>query len=399
MMPNPTTLDSVDIQEHRRKRKNISQPFSEKRLRTFEPTMVEEIDKFVDMLQESSRHSEPVNMSTACGRLAGNVIGQQAFGYDLELFTKEKNRWLLPGLLYVAHRINVLMNFPELKFFDPLAKTLAWKARQGYIKIVRSMIEARTALDKDAKFDFYSMAVDHLQVGTSLRDSELWTEAFLYISAGGNTISPAMSAMFFYLSRYPQCYKKLADEIRSTFPSKDEIQSGPTLQSCRYLRACINETLRIATPNPGVMWREQIDNDEEPLVIDGHIIPRGTLIGVCLYALHHNEEYWPEPSVFKPERWLSESGDLITTHKAFAPFLIGSRNCAGKAMALQEMTLTFARTLWQLDFEPAAGTLGKVGEVPARDGTKQLWDQYELSDKFSAGHDGPYLVFHPRTNI
>lgn len=42
------------------------------------------------------------------------------------------------------------------------------------------------------------------------------------------------------------------------------------------------------------------------LIVDGHIIPRGTLVGVNPYAVMHNEEYYPEPFVFWPERWLDE---------------------------------------------------------------------------------------------
>lgn len=73
---------------------------------------------------------------------------------------------------------------------------------------------------------------------------------------GGETISTALSALVFYLSRNPGAYKRLADEIRSTLSSTADIRGGPRLAGCKYLRACIDEVLRmfpppLPAPSPG----------------------------------------------------------------------------------------------------------------------------------------------------
>ncbi|KAI9146957.1 putative cytochrome p450 protein [Paramyrothecium foliicola] len=256
MIPLPSTFDTLDLDDHRRKRKIISQPISERRLRTFEPTMIEQVDNFINQLHNASSEAEPINMTDWCRNLAGDIIGQLAFGYPLKLLTEDTNRWLLPGLLMVTYRVNVLMQFPLLQSIDPLIKFLGRKIRRRYITVAETMIKSRVALDKDAKHDFYSVVIDHLKTGSSLKDSELWIEGFLYISAGGNTTSATMSSMFFYLSRYPECYQKLAREIRDNFQSADEITWSTKLRGCSYLRACINEALRIATPNSTILWRE-----------------------------------------------------------------------------------------------------------------------------------------------
>ncbi|KAK7993992.1 hypothetical protein PG989_007373 [Apiospora arundinis] len=203
-----------------------------------------------------------------------------------------------------------------------------------------------------------------------------------------------MAAAFFYLSRNPECYKRLADEIRTTFASGTDIFGGPQLASCRYLRACIDEALRMSPPAPGNMWRQQVATDMEPLVIDGHFISRGTLFGVNLYALAHNPAIFSEPLVFKPERWMTTEEPTVakSMQKTFSAFSIGPRNCVGKPLAYLEMSIVLAKTLWHFDFEPAAGPLGAVGEGWDRErpGEFCTWDV------FNAAHDGPYLVFHPR---
>lgn len=60
----------------------------------------------------------------------------------------------------------------------------------------------------------------------------------------------------FYLAHYPDGLAKLQSEIRTTFQSSEEIELGIKLSKCKYLRACIDESLRIAHPAPGELPRE-----------------------------------------------------------------------------------------------------------------------------------------------
>lgn len=152
----------------------------------------------------------------------------------------------------------------------------------------------------------------------------------------------------------------------------------------------------------GTLWREVRDSSRtEPLIIDGHVVPAGTQVGVHVYSLHHNERYFTDPFEYRPERWLE--GDEETKKRrnsAFAPFSIGSRGCAGKPMAYLEMSLAIAKTLWFFDFKKAPGALGKVGEGHPEypDGRRRV-NEFQLRDIFAALHDGPNLVFQPREGV
>lgn len=163
------------------------------------------------------------------------------------------------------------------------------------------------------------------------------------------------------------------------------------------MRACIDETLRLAPPAPGTLWREQEQNDQsDHLVIDGHVVPKGTAIGINICALHHNEEYFPDPFSYEPERWLGDQGALIH-HDAFAAFLAGPRGCAGKAMAYLEASIVLAKMIWYFDFERAQGTLGTVGAGKRGDRHgRHRTNEYQIYDIFTAKCDGPYLTFRPR---
>lgn len=232
---------------------------------------------------------------------------------------------------------------------------------------------------------------------THLEDQN--TDTFCF--AGGSTTATTITAIFFYLSRYPAAYQRLASEIRSGFSSGREIAQGPRLKACTYLRAVIEEGLRLSTGTIS-NWRNQdaasIATGEE-LVIDGHIIPPGTEVAINAYSFMRNAEYFPEPFAFRPERWLTEGGAeesegqrerLATMRRAFVPFSLGSRSCAGQPMAYLELNLAVARAIWYFDFDKAPGEAGRLGETPG----EPL--EFKREDATIVGHHGPNLVFHPR---
>lgn len=135
-------------------------------------------------------------------------------------------------------------------------------------------------------------------------------------------------------------------------------------------------------------------------MIDGHIIPPGTRIGVSAYSLRHNKDYFPSPFSFQPERWNDADKDAeqaARLRSAFMPFSVGWRSCAGKAMAYLEASLIIAKTLWHFDFEAAPDELGRVGGgMPEKGFGRERTDEYQLYDTFAASHSGPYLVFKPQ---
>lgn len=108
---------------------------------------------------------------------------------------------------------------------------------------------------------------------------------------------------WFYLSRHPSVYDRLAAETRTTFPSPDAISGCPLLMGCHYLHAVIDECMRAAPPFLGTSWRKPYADMAGLFVVDDRETPR-TIVSVNPYCPMHNETYFPEPYAFRPERWL-----------------------------------------------------------------------------------------------
>ncbi|KAK3687938.1 cytochrome P450, partial [Podospora appendiculata] len=300
-------------------------------------------------------------------------------------------------------------------------KLVVWwnKAKfDAFRALLMRIISTRVALPTDAKTDFYSVAMTEAGKGSGSgklaagfeNTRELWGEATFLVPAGGMTTSGALTAVFFYLSRHPATYARLAAEVRTTFPDAKSIRSGPLLASCTYLRAVIDESLRMSVPTTSMPWREEEQENgtsssttnprtAEPFVVDGHVIPPGTMVVVNTYCIMHNPAYFPDPFAFQPERWLDDQANSETMRRAFVPFGTGEATCLGKGMAYLETSLVLAKTLWFFDFARAPGEAGMLGggEPGAKDGARVRADEFQLFDGIVSDHDGPNLVFTKRS--
>ncbi|KAI1453478.1 cytochrome P450 [Annulohypoxylon moriforme] len=403
--PHKNIFGTLDRERHRQKRKIYGQVLSDRSLRIFDPIMSNEIDVFLRLLLKTNGGT--VNMTPLCERLTTDVAGQMAFGQPLNTLTEATNRIFPRAMVSMNGLVNIFMAWPAFSMIWPILRRLNQKNAEAFTGALRRIIQGRMALPKDAKHDFYSIAASDVNPEYErLRQSELWAEASFILPAGATTLSAALSALFFYLSRHPAVYARLATEIRTTF-ADEVIQNGPLLSGCKYLRAVIDETMRISPPFVGTFWREPHSSYTEPFVVDGHVIPRGVAVGVNPYCVMHNELYYPEPFEFRPERWLGpeagatgnpeEEQARATVRGAFTPFALGDTACLGKGLAYNEISLVIAKTLWYFDFEKAPGEAGKLGEgEPGRTDGRGRVSEYQLFDHAVADHDGPNLVFKPR---
>ncbi|CAJ2503754.1 Uu.00g111480.m01.CDS01 [Anthostomella pinea] len=397
-------LTARDKSLHQTKRKMIAPALSERAVKSFEPSMTEHVTVFLKQILKASQVSEPVNVSERAKYIALDIVTQLSFGYALQAQTSDENRFVSKALAFGLYRNNVWHHLFFLSKFwvYSILDRVFFEYRERYSQLLDKMIKSRMARGTNDERDFYSFLAeldpDH---AANVRKSGLWWEAHFLVIAGSDTSATTIAATLFYLSRNPQCYQQLANEIRSTFACTQDIKGGPRLAGCHYLRACIDEALRLAPPVPGTLWRTQDPDDDQPLVIDGHVVPKGTIFGVSSYAIHHNEAYFPDPFAFKPERWLEEHpAGAKHLSNAFAAFSVGARGCAGKAMAYLELRLVLARTLWYFGFEAASGSLGEVGGGRAGGPSgRERPGEFQVEDIFTARHDGPYLVFHPRGEL
>ncbi|XP_031098863.1 cytochrome P450 CYP82D47-like [Ipomoea triloba] len=121
------------------------------------------------------------------------------------------------------------------------------------------------------------------------------------------------------------------------------------LNNLIYLQAVVKETLRLYTPGPLLLPHECIDD----CVVNGYNIQKGTRLLVNVSMIHRDPDFWSDPDVFRPERFLNECKDIDVrgNHFELIPFGSGRRVCPAISLALQVMELVLACLIHDFDLK------------------------------------------------
>ncbi|KAK5124576.1 hypothetical protein LTR08_005728 [Meristemomyces frigidus] len=225
----------------------------------------------------------------------------------------------------------------------------------------------------------------HLLQSNSLSDGDLQADSSLLVAAGSDAVRLAIAAAIFYLLKNPPVLDKITKEIRASVLSADEITDS-ILSRIKYLRACVNEALRLTPPKAASIPREV---REGGITIDGMYIPRGMTVGISVYSLHHNPDIFPDPYAFRPERWLEAKDDHIM-QAAFCPLLKGPRMCPGGMIAYFAVELALFHLMYLYDLRFAPGGNDHGGMSDSSD-LRQRRDEYQMNDWIIGFAMGPEI--------
>lgn len=412
------TWNCVDKVRHARKRRILNAAFSDKAVKTAEQYIIQHVDRWCELIGTNDGWSKPRNMADWSDRLVFDILGELLYARSFDIKEPEDN-----GLKSIPHTIVAYAGFMFYFASSPLLRLWLWlkargldrlfdlarpKSAQMFVNFSDSCLTMRLKQEEESQekqletgeirkdiFHHLFRAKDPLTGGPGYTRQELRDESNLLLAAGSDTTSTVLTAMFFYLTRNPKVYEKLASEIRTTFSNADDIRSGSELNSCQYLRAFINEAMRLNPPVTADLYREVLPGG---LTVDGHFLPEGTNVGVAPYSLHRNEKVFSEPSAFTPERWIPDQATGVTTSSvaaceaAFRPFSIGSRSCPGKQLAYVEMSIAMAKILFFYDVQAVEGDNLGAGRSELMWGRRNE-EEFQTRDIFVATRDGPNVQF------
>ncbi len=83
-------------------------------------------------------------------------------------------------------------------------------------------------------------------------------------------------------------------------------------------------------------------------------MPKGSIVVVSPWLLHHDPRWWPRPDAFDPERWAPERR-TDRPRSAFVPFGAGPRVCVGEPFAWMEGVLLLSTIARRWRFRPVPG--------------------------------------------
>ena len=195
----------------------------------------------------------------------------------------------------------------------------------------------RQVADLEERSDILSLLLQARdEDGNAMGDRELRDELMTLLVAGHETTATTLSWALERLVRHPDALQRLQDEVRAG-------------ESDEWMTAVVRETLRLC-PVISITVREL----QEPIEIAGHRLPAGARVVPCIHLVHRRPEVYPDPDVFRPERWLGQTPGTYT----WIPFGGGVRRCLGASFALFEMKTILGEIVRSMDL----GTTTAPGE-------------------------------------
>ncbi|RDX45826.1 cytochrome P450 [Lentinus brumalis] len=172
--------------------------------------------------------------------------------------------------------------------------------------------------------------------------------ATVAFAAGSDTTFSTLQATFLAMSLYPEVLKKAQAELDAVVGSTRLPDFGDT-DSLVYVNAIIREASRWLPVLPlGIPHCTSADDE-----LHGYFIPKGTVLLPNVWACMHDPQVFPDPEVFRPERFIRD-GKLDTTVRDpfHFTFGFGRRICPGRYFAESSMFINISAVLHVFDIGP-----------------------------------------------
>ncbi|CAL1706578.1 unnamed protein product [Somion occarium] len=270
---------------------------------------------------------------------------------ELRQITREFQQLITPGGTPPIDIVPILKHLPE--------RVAPWKARCRHLrarqlKLLLSLLDTCENRRKTDKRNgcFMEYILDNQDRYNLDREQ---TAAFggSVIEAGIDTTAMFLQFFVACMIAYPEVQARARKDIDDVIglnrtPQQDDIENLP------YLRALINEIHRFCPIAPmGIPHASTADER-----IGDYMIPKGTTIVINIWGLYRNEEYFEDPDVFNPERYLQspygmKPGVNLTGLRSDYMFGGGRRICPGMHLAFNSITLNTMNLLWAFEFNTA----------------------------------------------
>ena len=323
--------------EHKRFRRLVMGPLQKK---CFEPYH-DVLARLSGDLVASWQPGETRNMFREMTRYMLRVTSVLLFGCDVEGLAyeigRDVERWIA-----LNHAVGIGAFVSDAKAGDSYGDLLA--AADSLEQKVRALIEHRRGAAA-AGGDVLSRLISaHDDSGVGMTDAELIGQTTVLFGAAHLTTANTLTWTLFLLAQHPRVASALVEELDAALggavPSLAQLEGLPRLDSV------IKESMRIL---PASAYSQRVNVC--PVQLGELRLPPATPIIFSQVITHHISELFPEPRMFRPERWQT----ISPSPYAYFPFAAGPRMCVGATLATTILKLTLSVILQHFRFSVVPG--------------------------------------------
>ncbi|RDX45834.1 cytochrome P450 [Lentinus brumalis] len=179
--------------------------------------------------------------------------------------------------------------------------------------------------------------------------------AAVAFEAGSDTTLSTLQTVFLAMSLYPEVLKQAHAELDAVV-GPTRLPDFSDKDSLVYVNAIIREASRWLPVLPIGVPHCTTEDDE----LHGYFIPKGTVLMPNVWACMHDPEVYPDPEVFRPERFIREGRLDVSPRDPFQYiFGFGRRICPGRYFAEAAVFINVAAALHVFDITPPVDDAGK----------------------------------------
>ncbi|KAF2430667.1 cytochrome P450 [Tothia fuscella] len=307
------------------------------------------VKELISGLENESKFAGTVDMKPFFFDYTLSTTTQLLFGEPHGSLSERERDAVRDNFDYAALGVGVRLRLADLAiFYNPSKFRNACKGIKQWASIFAGKaMKYRNEVGDEKASEKYSFIID---MWHELQDEALVRDQLLHILvAGRDSTADLLCWTLFHVVRNRDVLERLKQEVASV--PANGIITRQQIQGLRFLRCCLNETLRLYptlpmnlkfVTNTTILPRGGGIDGQSPV-----LFPKGTGIALSIYHLHRLESiYGSDAKLYRPERW--ESGELMKKAglgKGFVDFNAGPRLCLGKDFALMEASYAVIRIL------------------------------------------------------
>ncbi|OGE47998.1 hypothetical protein PENARI_c034G12188 [Penicillium arizonense] len=371
--------DVVDKKEHARKRKVLSSAYAVKNLEEWEFKVADVSAKLIKAFDKRCTDPLPPNQNpneedltvdyrnwTVLWTAAAiaNIGLSEDLGFLDEGFDTVKSESKDGTVKDVSFRechtatqrvsYQLIWSYDWFKTLRRLSKVVSSSYRRmwrldgdwGGIVYNRATTRLKRHMNGEKLDDFFTVLMgDKNGTPHNLEWGEIVAEINIMMNAGHDTTAIALRNALFFLLRNPKCLAKLREELDEVLEEDEVVAPYGKVKHLPYLRACIDESLRMLPP---IVFGLPRRTPMEGTLILNEYVAGDTSVSISSFVMHHQESVFKDHNIYKPERWLGEEGKSLQPY--FIPFSTGARGCIGRNISYLEQTVLIASLVHRFEF-------------------------------------------------
>ncbi|XP_054161127.1 cytochrome P450 3A24-like [Oppia nitens] len=367
-------MEEIKDTAWKRCRKVMSPWFTNAYFKNMAPSVDSSLVTMFGLLDKVVQTGQSANMIDMYANFMIDLIAGQVYGVSLDSTAQPDHPFVtnLYGIIdskwYRVLAIRLLPKF-LLNLFD-IRTPFSESAHQYFFQLCRHRIEEvrrNGGRDSQQRTDFIGLFARMLvnteddgndqnrqlreqqweQSGMPkyLYENEMLANAWFFTLGGFEGIQILLAFATYELALDPDLQNRVYLELQKAVDTDSQRVDTKLLADLPLLNGVVCETLRLHA-----LVASEGRVAEEDYVLGGGggdtgiCIEKGTKVMFPFYAIHKSPDNYPEPWLFRPDRWLPENRDQLIPN-TFMPFGVGPRHCIAERFALLEAKYVLTQLL------------------------------------------------------